>query len=178
MRIETERLLLREFKPTDLDSVHEYASDPEVVKYMPFGPNTPEQSQSFLDRAIRRQEEGPRTDYELAVVLQKDNVLIGGCRLNKVSDHEAHLGYIYNRSYWGNGYATETARALIDYGFKELEVHRIYATCDPENIASRRVLEKAGLILEGKLRENMICHCEYRDSLILGMLKHEWIETC
>jgi RimJ/RimL family protein N-acetyltransferase len=177
MELETERLLIREFKQTDLDSIHEYASDTEVVKYMPFGPNTIEDSKNFLDRASSRQQEETRTDYELAVTLKDSNKLIGGCRINKVSEIQAHIGYIFNKKYWGYGYATETARALVDYGFTELEMHRIYASCDPDNIASRRVLEKAGLVLEGRLREDMVVHGKFRDSLILGLLKHEWEEN-
>jgi len=177
MEIHTERLILREFTPMDFDAVHEYASDPEVVRYMPFGPNTVEDSRNFLNRAIGRQKEEGRTDFELAVVLKDGGKLIGGCRLNKTSNLAAHIGYIFNRGYWGRGYATEAARALVRHGFAELGAHRIYATCDPDNIASRRVLEKAGMVLEGRLREDMVCHGEYRDSLILGILEHEWEES-
>ena len=177
MELETERLMIREFKQTDIDSIHEYASDPEVVRYMPFEPNTPEQSKNYFERAINRQQEETRTDYELAVIHKESNKLIGGCRLNKVSDIQAQIGFIYNKKYWGYGYATETAKALVDYGFTELGIHRIYATCDPDNVASKRVLEKAGLVLEGRLRENMMIHGRFRDSLILGILKHEWEES-
>jgi RimJ/RimL family protein N-acetyltransferase len=174
MQLETERLILREFRVSDFDAVHEYASDPEVVRYMPFGPNILKQTQDFLDRAINRQKEKTRIDYELAVILKETNKLIGGCRINKVSEIQAHIGYIYNKNYWGYGYATETAKALVAFGFNDLGVHRIYATCDPDNIASQRVLEKAGLILEGRLREDMMIHGEYRDSLIFGLLDNEW----
>lgn len=177
MELETERLLIREFKQTDLDSIHEYASDTEVVKYMSFGPNTLEGSKNFLDRAISRQQEKTRTDYELAVTLKDSNRLIGGCRINNVSDIQAHIGYIFNKKYWGYGYATETACALVDYGFAELGMHRIFATCDPDNVASRRVLEKAGLVLEGRLREDIFVHGRFSDSLILGILEHEWEEN-
>ena len=177
MQLETERLLIRDFNQTDLNAIHEYSSDPEVVRYMPFGPNTPEQSKAFLDRAISRQTNEPRIDYELAVTLKDTGAIVGHCRINKVSDIAAHIGYIYHKKHWGKGYATETARALVAYGFTQLGVHRVYATCDPENIASRRVLEKAGMILEGRLREDMMIHGRYRDSLMLGILRHEWGST-
>ena len=177
MEIHTERLIIREFTPKDLEAVHEYASDPEVVRYMPFGPNTVEDSQNFLDRAIGRQKEEGRNDFEMAVELREGGRLIGGCRLNKTSTIAAHIGYIFNKEYWGRGYATEVAKALVRHGFTKLGVHRIYATCEPDNIASKRVLEKAGMVLEGRLREDMICHGEYRDSLILGILEQEWKES-
>jgi len=174
MELETERLWIREFERSDYDAVYDYSSDPDVVRYMPFGPNTPEQAKGFLDRVMKNQNEENRVNYEMAVVLKENNVLIGGCRINKVDNIKAHIGYIFNKKYWGNGYATEIAKALLIFGFKELDVHRIYATCDIENIASKRVLEKAGMILEGRLREDMIIHGRYRDSLILGVLKREW----
>ena len=68
-------------------------------------------------------------DFDLGVVLKPEDRLIGGCRINKISIAEAHVGYILNRKYWGNGYATETARSMVEFGFKELGVHRIYADC-------------------------------------------------
>ena len=174
MELETERLRIRDFQQSDYDAVYEYPSDPEVVRYMPFGPNTPEQAQGFLDRVIPNQNEENRINYEMAVILKENNQLIGGCRVNKVDKIKAHIGYIFNKKYWGKGYASETAKALVDFGFKELKVHRVYATCDPDNIASKRVLEKAGMVLEGRLREDMIIHGRYTDSLILGVLRHEW----
>jgi len=174
MELETERLRIREFQQSDYDAVYEYSSDPEVVLYMPFGPNTPEQAQGFLERVMPNQNEKERINYEMAVILKETNRLIGGCRINKVDDIKAHIGYIFNKKYWGKGYATEAAIALVTFGFNEMNVHRVYATCDPENIASKRVLEKAGMVLEGRLREDMIIHGRYRDSLILGVLRHEF----
>lgn len=174
MELETERLRIREFQQSDYEAVYEYSSDPEVVQYMPFGPNTPQQAQDFLDRVISNQKMENRIDFEMAVTLKENNMLIGGCRVNKVDDIKAHIGYIFNKNYWGKGYATETAKALVDFGFNELDVHRVYATCEPDNIASKRVLEKVGMVLEGRLREDMMIHGRYSDSLILGVLRHEW----
>ena len=172
--IHTERLTLRDYLETDLKDIHEYGSDPEVVKYMPFGPNTFEDTQNFLNGVIVKQNEDPRTDYSLAVVLNSEDKMIGGCRISKVSQVEAHLGYILNRSYWGNGYATEAASAMVEFGFSELGVHRVYADCHPENAASIRVLDKIGLVLEGRRREYMMFHGEYSDTLLYSILEHEW----
>ena len=152
MELETERLLIREFKPSDHDSIHEYAGNPEVLKYMPF-------------------------DFELSVVHRKENKLIGGCRINKETNIQAHIGYMINQEYWGFGYATEVAKALVAYGFSELDVHRVYATCVPDNVASLRVLEKAGLVLEGRLRESMMSQGRYCDAFLYGILQHEWKPT-
>jgi len=174
MELETKRLLIREFKPSDLDSIHEYGSNPEVIKYMPFEPNTPEGSKSFLEQAMSKQINENRTDFELAVVHKKEDRLIGGCRINKETDVQAHIGYMINQKYWGYGYATEVAKALVTYGFTELDVHRIYATCVPDNVGSWRVLEKAGLVREGRLRESMMRQGKYLDAFVYGILQHEW----
>ncbi len=177
MKIHTKRLTLRDYVETDLEDIHEYGSDPEVVKYMPFGPNTLEDSQNFLNGAIVKQREEPRKDYGLAVALKSEDKLIGGCRISKVSEREAHLGYIINRHYWGNGYATEAAKAMVEFAFGELGVHRIYSDCHPENAASIRVLEKVGMVLEGRRRDYMIFHGEYSDTLLYSILEHEWKKT-
>jgi len=154
--------------------VHEYASDPEVVKYMPFGPNTEEETREFISRNLKNQQERPRTEYGLGIILKDEDRLIGACGIHGVTEIQASIGYILARKHWGHGYATEAARALVDHAFSELGVHRVYASCDPRNHASIRVLEKVGMSLEGRLRENMIIHGEYRDSLIFGILVDEW----
>jgi RimJ/RimL family protein N-acetyltransferase len=107
------------------------------------------------------------------VELKSEDKLIGGCRVNKVSEREAHLGYILNQNYWGNGYATEAAKAMVEYAFTELGVHRVYADCHPENTASIRVLEKVGMVLEGRRRDYMIFHGEYSDTLLFSILERE-----
>jgi RimJ/RimL family protein N-acetyltransferase len=174
MEINTIRLKLREITQKDFQAIHEYASDPETVKYMPFGPNSEEETKEFINRNLKRQQEQPRTDYGFGIILKHEDKLIGACGIHNVTKIQASIGYILNRKYWGHGYATEAAKALIDYLFTELGVHRVYAYCDPRNLASIRVLEKAGMCLEGRLRENMVIHGEYCDSLIFGLLVGEW----
>jgi ribosomal-protein-alanine N-acetyltransferase len=174
MEINTERLQLREITKEDFQAVHEYASDPEAVKYMPFGPNTEEETRDFISRNLKNQQERPRTEYGLGITLKDEDRLIGACGIHGVTEIQASIGYILTRRYWGHGYATETASALVDYAFSELGVHRVYASCDPRNHASIRVLDKVGMSLEGRLRENMIIHGEYRDSLVFSILVDEW----
>ncbi len=174
MQIQTERLIIRDYQQTDLEDIHEYGSDPEVVKYLPFGPNTREDSQNFLNHVMGKQEEEPREDYGLAVVLKSEDKLIGGCRISKDSEREGNLGYILNRHYWGNGYATEATKSMVEFGFKELDVHRIYTDCHPDNVRSIRVLEKVGMTVEGIRREYTKIHGEYSDMLLFSILEHEW----
>ncbi len=171
--LRTDRLLLRPFEESDLPSVHRYASDPTVVNFVEWGPNTEEESAAFIRRAAARVREEPCLKYELAVVLISEDELIGGCglRIRSESNGEAEVGYCLNRKYWGRGYATETALALLRFGFDELKLHRIYAVCDSENKASARVLSKIGMVQEGYLHELKLVRGHWRDHLLFAVLE-------
>jgi RimJ/RimL family protein N-acetyltransferase len=176
MELETERLLLRELNHSDVNDIQEYATDPQVIKHLTFGPNTEEDTHNFIDLCIDHQKEPKRRNYELGITLPSENKLIGGCgiRVSDPGNSVANIGYCLNRKYWGNGYATEAARGLLKCGFEELKIHRIFAIVDPENVASKRVLEKIGMTYEGHLKQNVIIHGEHRDSLMYAILNHEW----
>lgn len=174
--IETDRLIIREFNDDDFTSVHLYASDPEVIKYLPFGPNTNLDTELFLTKVKNFQIQYPRYDYEFAVVLKENNLLIGGCGIHVTNPNnkEASIGYCYNKTYWGQGYASEAANAIIAFGFKNLNLHRVYATCAPDNIGSAKVMEKVGMTKEGHLREHKLQKGTWRDSFIYSILEHEY----
>ncbi|HHY08477.1 MAG TPA: GNAT family N-acetyltransferase [Corynebacteriales bacterium] len=161
---------------SDWQRVHMYASDPEVVKFMEWGPNTAEESKDFVRMAIAIQKDKPRRHFDLAIVTGPEDCLIGGCGLYVTSSHnrEAFIGYCLSRDSWGKGYATEAAKRLICFGFTQLRLHRIFATCDPLNVASAKVLEKCGMTPEGRLRENKLIGKKWRDSLLYAILEHEW----
>ena len=173
--LRTERLLLRELTDDDFEAVHDYARDPEVVRYMPWGPSTEQETRDFLRRAQALATEEPRRGFELAVVTAGDDRLIGAIGLHMdTSELQAMLGYCYHRSAWGHGYATEAARAIVGFGFEVLLLHRVWAGCDPDNTPSARVLEKVGMRLEGRLREDTRIRGEFRDTLVYGILSREW----
>jgi ribosomal-protein-alanine N-acetyltransferase len=176
MELRTERLLLREFVEDDWPAVHEYGSDPEVVRFMPWGPNTEDDTRAFVARALAAQREEPRREYHAAATLLDGGRLIGACSLHLGNPlhRSAMLGYCYARASWGHGYATEAARALVGFGFRELGLHRVWASCDAENIASARVMEKIGMTREGRLRQDANLHGRWRDSYVYGVLEGEW----
>lgn len=177
--LETERLILREFEEADRKAVHVYASDPETVRFMTWGPNTEEQTQEFVARAIACRQDEPRRRFELAVIVKADGRLIGACSIT-VSDPDNRrgwIGYCYNREFWGQGYATEAARAIVGFGFEQLGLRRITATCDTENAASARVLKKAGMRREGLFREDERLRGKWRDTHSYAVLEGEWAQT-
>jgi len=173
IKIETKRLILRDFVPADWLAAHQWGSDPQVVRFMPWGPNSSAQTKAYVRLVRRLSRLKPRTKFELGVVLKSENRLIGGCgiRIQNQVFMEGDLGYVFHRSYWGRGYATEATKAIIDFGFSKLKMHRIWATCDPSNKASARVLEKAGMKREGLLRKNVLQKGAWRDSYLYAILE-------
>lgn len=174
--LKTNRLLLREFVPSDFADMFVFESDPEVVKYVCYGPYTEEECRRDLGYHIENQTANPRIYYHLAIVLPEENKLIGWCGLERISekDRELEIGYALNRHYWGKGYATEAAEAMLQFGFKELNAHRIFATANPANKGSHRVLEKLGLQYEGCLRQQKWCRDNWRDVVVFAILDHEF----
>lgn len=174
--IYTRRLLLRDLRKSDLHAVHEYASVSEVVRYMDWGPSSLEESKAFIRRAMETGKEQPRRHYTLAVTLRRRPRLIGSCGItvSNPENREGWIGYCLNKCFWDRGYGTEVARALVDFGFKQLSLHRVFATCDPANAASSRVLEKAGMRREGHIRQHKWVKMQWRDSYLYAVLEEEW----
>jgi RimJ/RimL family protein N-acetyltransferase len=175
IRLETPRLVLREFLPSDLDAMDVYASDPEVVKYEPWGPNTKEQTEQFLSAVLASQREEPRNTFELAIEL-KGTGLVGGCgmRILDAPNRTADLGYVLAREHWGKGYAPEAVAAFLEFAFKTLGLHRVWATMDTRNVRSKRVLEKVGMRQEGLRRSHQMLRGEWIDSFLCAVVEDEW----
>ena len=143
---------------------------------MTWSPNTREETQNYIQRGIADRKQEPRRNYELAVVLPAEDRQIRGCSLGilDLENHEGEIGYILNRDFWGQGYGTETATALLRFGFEQLDLHRIVATCDRYNIGSARVLEKVGMRREGHFVEHKWEKGKWCDSYYFAMLLSEW----
>ena len=171
------RVSLRDFRPDDLEAVAAYASDPAVTAYLVWRPHASRQdTENWLKATVEQAATDPRRHFELAVVENRSGALIGGARVTvRNRDHRVgDLGYVLRRSVWGQGFGTEVARLLVQLGFSRLALHRIEATCDPDNTASRRVLENVGMQREGYARENFWVRGTWRDSLLFAILEQEW----
>lgn len=176
MKLETERLILRDFVKDDWQEVLAYQSDPLYLRYNDWTERTPEAGQEFIEMFINHQRQEPRIKFQLAVVLKSNNQLIGNCgvRMDDVNSREADIGYELDPKHWNHGYATEAARAIVDFGFSHFGVHRIWASCVAENIGSARVLEKLGMQLEGHLREHKYFKGRWWDTLMYAVIVDEW----
>lgn len=173
MQIETERLILRPFQPEDGEGLYEYLSDAEVVRYEPYTPMSPEEA---------REEAGRRAkNNDFWAVCKKDGQLIGNLYFSKGDFNTWELGYVFNRKYWGKGYASESVQALLDVAFREWDVRRVVAMCDPKNTASWRLMERLGMRREGELKQNVYFFCNeegdpiWKDTYEYGLLREEWI---
>lgn len=175
MELSLARLRIREWRQQDWRAAHEYASDLEVVRYLDWGPNTEDDTRGFIRETMRTRKQRPRTRYDLAAALRSTDRVIGGGRLwiESAQHREGSIGYTLARASWGQGYATELASGLLQFGFETLGLHRIHAIVEPDNTASMRVLEKSGMQREGYLREHRYAKGLWRDSVLYAILARE-----
>jgi RimJ/RimL family protein N-acetyltransferase len=149
--IETHRLLLRGFEEGDASSVGFFA-DPDVMRYIPGGPGDPALLDSrFRARLVKIAEQWTRHGFGMwAIVLKESGSVIGQCGLGYIPDSdEVEVYYLLDKPYWSRGIATEATIAALAFGFERAGLERIVAIAMPENVASRRVMEKSGMRLEG-----------------------------
>ncbi|WP_249435634.1 GNAT family protein [Paenibacillus sp. Marseille-Q4541] len=171
--METERLIIREFEAGDWMDVHRYASDVRVTKYTLWGPNEEEDSKAFIQFCMEDQQKINRDEYSLAVENKYTGEFLGGVNIIFMGSN-AEIGYCFHPDYWGKGYASEAASAMLKFGFEQPEVHRIYATCRPGNVGSSKVMKRIGMTQEGVLREHVFYNGEYHSSLLFSVLKQEY----
>ncbi|UPW84320.1 GNAT family N-acetyltransferase [Lysinibacillus sp. Ag94] len=169
MFIKTNRLLIREFEIQDWQAVYEYTSNPNVMKYIPEGVFNEEEAKKFVS-----ENSGEQAKY-FPVILKSDNIVIGHIVFHQYfGEHTYEIGWVLNPNYYNNGYASEAAKAVLNYGFKEMQLHRIIATCQPENIPSYRVMEKIGMRREGYFKKCIPNGDEWWDEYYYAVLKEEW----
>jgi len=178
MRIETERLILRDFREDDIPRMLEWWGDPRYQRFYPVVANLDRAVRDLAAMFIAAQAEEPRRKWQLAVTVRGDDQIIGTCgvRINDPELAEANIGYELHPDHWGNGYATEAATAILRYGFEELDMHRIWAECVADNTGSARVLEKVGMRREAHFREHQYFRDRWWDTYIYAILASDWRE--
>jgi ribosomal-protein-alanine N-acetyltransferase len=168
----TDRLILRKVTPGDAEAVFAYASDPEVTRYVIWEMHRSiEDSRNFLDLVTSKYESGGEPEW--AVVYKGDHRFVGTCGIVSWEPYHARaeLGYALSRDYWGRGLMAEAVGAMISFGFREMNLNRIEARCIAENSASARVMEKAGMLYEGTLRQRELIKGEHRDIKMYSVLR-------
>ena len=171
VELETERLLLRPFDFGDVEDVLDYASEPELSRYLPLPqPYTRGDAVEFISRAVL---DGWSTRPTFAIVFESH--VVGAINLRVDERHRtAELGYALARPQWGKGLTPEAARAVVDWGFERYALCKVYAVADLRNRQSWRVMEKLGMSREGVPRSNVQSRDERVDEVCYGILREEW----
>lgn len=148
----TARMILRPPELTDAQAIFDtYAADPEVKRYLAHPPaESPAEVETFLERCLNNWETGRDFAYILEERLTGE--ILGMIELFDLLPHRVELGYVLGRKYWGQGYVPEAGKAIIQWVLNNTRIQRVWATCDPENTPSQRVMEKLGLTYEGRLQ--------------------------
>jgi len=175
--LETARLTLRPFVEGDFEAMHAMRSNPDVVRYLYEDPFTPEQTRHLLTRKMavpRWEKEGDW--FSVAAVERASGLMVGDMALSWASerDRTAEIGFVFDPRHQGKGFATEAARALVDWAFRTAGLHRVTGRLEARNIASSRVLEKLGFRLEAHFVENEWVKEEWQSELVYSILDREW----
>jgi RimJ/RimL family protein N-acetyltransferase len=173
--LRTERLILRPFALSDAADIQRLAGEWEIADTTLniSHPYEDGMAEEWIATHKPRFEEGKLCNF--AITLRDSGDLVGamGLVITRRFDH-AELGYWTGKPYWGKGYCTEAARAVIDYGFTHLDLHRIHASHMTRNPASGRVMENIGMKREGVLRGHVKKWDKYEDLVVYAILRHEW----
>ena len=173
--LETERFFLRKLSIDDTDDMYEYSKNPEVSKFLTWSPHVNKQyTYEYLQYLQNRYRCGDF--YDWAVICKDSGKMIGTCGFTRfdLPNDSGEIGYVINPDFRGKGIATEVCGRVIEFGFENLALNRLECKFMAENTASRRVMEKNGMIFEGYRRKGMLVKGTYRDIGICSILKEEF----
>jgi len=172
--INSKRLLLRRFTQADILDLLEFVAHPSVANEVEQMGTTRAKIRAYIEMQNSFKPFEPHKVFDLGIERKEDGKLIGIVTTIVKQHRKAEIGYALGIRYRGQGYVTEAAKALIDYGFSDLKLHRVQAISSSGNPASFRVMERLGMKLEGRLREANIRNGEWCDLLYYGLLENEW----
>jgi ribosomal-protein-alanine N-acetyltransferase len=167
-------VVLREFRGQDLQNVLAVVGDNRVTQWLSFDARGEDQAADMLSGILTRAQQTPRQEYYLAVALPHEGGLIGFARLALDGVQAGKVGYAIGFDHWGHGYATDAVRTLVDFGFRQLGLHRISAAIGPDNASSAAVVRKLGFGEEGRIRHHVHTNGAWRDSVLFSVLADEW----
>lgn len=175
MELITPRLRIREFNQGDYPALRAMDSRPEFNVYeREFA--TEMDTRRSLGESISSQLEIPRTVFRLAITIPPENIVKGVLKIS--SQHEKirewEVGWAVHPDEWCKGYATEAAWHVIDWAFKQFNLHRVVAFCHANNAASVRVMEKLGMRRDGRLRETRWLNGAWWDEFVYAILEKDW----
>jgi ribosomal-protein-alanine N-acetyltransferase len=173
--LETDRLLLRQLTLRDAEDIFAYASDPEMPRFLNWDPHRSVDDSFYFVRTVLEQYQN-NLPAPWGIIHKADGRVIGTAGFCAVfpAHGRAEIAYALARRYWGQGITPDAVRAVIAAGFGGLHLTRIQAICDIDNVASARVMEKAGLRFEAVLRGYMTYKGRVRAMKMYAVLRDEW----
>jgi ribosomal-protein-alanine N-acetyltransferase len=171
----TARLVLRQLRLSDASDVFHYAHDPEVTEHTTWDAHrTVADSLMFIEQTIAASERGE--NVELAMELKENKKVIGTCGMVSVSaEHcRGELAFAMAKEHWGSGLMGEALTAMLAFGYGPLQLNRIWARVDPDNMDAMRLLKRAGWQFEGTLRQDAKVRGQFRDVKLYSLLKKEF----
>lgn len=174
--LESERLRLRRFRASDLETFLAYRADPQVARYQGWEDYTRADAQAFLERQLAVVPGTPGCRAQIAIERKDTGAMIGDLYLFTPEDEPpwAQIGFTLQRASQGRGYATEAVRRLLDHAFGPLARHRVTALADAANARSIALLERVGMRREAHFVENVRERGAWRDEVAYAILQREW----
>ncbi len=173
--LQTERLLLRPLRESDMPAFAAYRADPEVSRYQSWIGCSEEEARSLLEEQRRTVAFAPGTWLQLAMELQGGGALVGDCAVHVLEDARlAEIGFTLAPAHQGRGYATEAVRAVLDHLFAAREAHRVSAVVDARNAPSVALLERVGMRREAHFVRAAWFKGEWADEYVYAVLRDEW----
>jgi RimJ/RimL family protein N-acetyltransferase len=176
--IETERLILRKFKESDVDNFFNYRTNPQVVLYQSEGwvNYKYEQAVEFVKKQMNSEPGIRDTWFQIAVELKDTGIIIGDLAIHTLAEdiNQVEIGFSLNPIYQNKGFGIEAVKCLLGYIFNVLNMHRVIAITDVRNKPSIKLLEKVGMRKEGHFIKNIWYKGEYTDEYLFALLNEEW----
>jgi RimJ/RimL family protein N-acetyltransferase len=172
----TDRLVLRALRPDDAETMFAYRSDPEIMRYQGWDPESLDDVREFVADNAGYHAYAPGSWRQFAITLRPDGTMIGDCGVHVPEDkpEQAEFGITLAPSFQRRGYASEALRALLRLVFDTLGKHRAFASVDPRNLPSIALFERAGFRKEAHHVESLWLMGEWVDDVIFAMLRREW----
>ena len=173
--IETKRLILRRFTMGDLQDIHAFSSDPVLSRHLNGFPGpTIDDVQSYIEMQNSYAPGELDKCFDLGIHLREENKIIGLITLVQRAHFQGEIGFALNPAHQRQGYAVEAVRAAMAYGFTTLEMHRIFAKTERNNIRSWLLLEGVGMRREGLFQHDHLSDGDWQDTFVYAMLAEEW----
>lgn len=174
--LETDRLIIRDHKESDLENHHLLISDPEQMTYIEdIKTNSLKESKENLDFSIKESNSNERKCYFFLVEIKETHEFVGSVGFTIMDQNNqgghAEMGYFILKKHWGKGYTTEASKAVIDFAFQSLGLHKISAGCNAKNTASENIMKKLGMVKEAHFKSHVLHNGLFCDRLVYSLFK-------